>query len=96
MQRICATTDAAERTARRAERAAFNYWLLRYLESSVGRPVEGVVVEEGPRPVVQLVETLWEQPVPALAGTAEGTPVTLRVERVNPRAGLLILVPAAG
>jgi len=49
------------------------------------------VVEVEPRPVVQLTETLWEQSMPGLAGVAPGAALSLRVERVNPRAGLIVL-----
>jgi exoribonuclease-2 len=91
LQRIAATTEQAEIDARRAERAAEEYWLLRYLERSSGEIVEALVVETEPRPVVQLAETLREQPMPSLAGVEPGQRVDLRVERVNPRAGLLVL-----
>jgi hypothetical protein len=49
------------------------------------------VVETEPRPVVQLVESQREQPMPSLAGVEAGRTVRLRIERVNPRAGLLVL-----
>jgi exoribonuclease-2 len=91
MQRIAATTERAEIEARRAERAANEFWLLRYLEQQTGQLVAGVIVEAEPRPVIQLVETLWEQPLPSLAGREAGAIVKLRVERVNPRAGLVSL-----
>jgi len=91
MQRIAADTERAEQEARRAERAAEEYWVLRYLEQQVGESVEGIVVATQPRPFVQLEETLWEQAMPALAGCEAGQRVTLRIERVNPRAGILIL-----
>ena len=91
MQRIAATTDRADADARRAERAAEQYWRLRYLERRTGEEVEAVVVDTEPRTVVQLIETLHEQPLPALTGVEAGTPVTLRIEHVNPRAGRLVL-----
>lgn len=91
IQRVAATTERAEIEARRAERAAVDYWLLRYLEQSVGRTVEAIVVETAPRPVVLLSETLREQPMPSLARVEPGERLLLRVERVNPRAGLLAL-----
>jgi exoribonuclease-2 len=91
LQRIAATTERAEAEARQAERAWAEYWLLRYLEQRAGEIVDAWVVETRPRPVVQLVETLWEQPMPSLKGVEPGEVVRLRIERVNPRAGLLVL-----
>jgi len=96
MQRIAATTEQVELEARRAERAAEDYWMLRYLEGSVGETIEALVVESDPRPIVLLLETLREQPLPSLAGVEAGTPVRLVVQRVNPRAGLLVLRLADG
>ena len=94
LRRVAATTEQAELDARRAERAAEDYWVLRYLESFVGRTIEALVLETDPRPVVLLLETLREQPMPSLAGVEPGRRVSLAVQRVNPRAGLLVLRPA--
>lgn len=96
LRRIAATTEQAELDARRAERAAEDYWLLRYLEPRVGQTLEALVVETDPRPVVLLLETQREQPLPALAGIEAGRPVQVVVQRVNPRAGLLLLRPVEG
>ena len=93
LRRILASTDRAESEARRAERQAAGYWLLRYLGTYVGRDVDGTVVETQPRAIVLLDETLLEIPVPALAGVDRGDRVRLRVERVVPRAGLTRLRP---
>ncbi len=93
LRRIAATTERAEADARRAEQAAGEYWLLRHLERFAGRTVEGIVVEVEPRPIVQLVETLLEQPVRGLAGVEPGQTVRLVVVEVVPRAGLLSLRP---
>ena len=41
-----------------------------------------------------LDETLLETTVPALVGSAVGDRVRLTIERVNPRADLLVLRPA--
>lgn len=95
MQRIAATTERAEIDGRRAERSVERYWLLRYLQQRGPELLEAVVVEPGPRPVVVLLETLLEETVPSLAGTEAGTIVRLRVERVNPRADILLLRPAS-
>jgi exoribonuclease-2 len=91
MQRIAATTERAESEARRAERASNDFWLLRYLEERTGHRVDATVVEVEPRPVVQLAETLWETPLPSLVGAQLGETLQLTIERVNPRAGLLVL-----
>jgi exoribonuclease-2 len=93
MLRLAAATERAEVDARRAERTSNEYWMLRYLESQVGHEIEALVVDLDPRPIVQLVETLWEQPVAALTGADTGERVRLHVERVNPRAGILALRP---
>jgi len=53
--------------------------------------VAAVIVEVKPRPVVLLLETLIELPMPGLAGEALGQRLQLRVERVNPRAEILKL-----
>jgi hypothetical protein len=47
-----------------------------------------------PRPIVVPRRDLLEQPVPSLVGAATGDRVRLTIERVNPRADLL--VPEAG
>lgn len=91
MQRIAASTEQAEADARRAEQAADDFWLLRYLERQGGQELAAVVVELAPRPVVQLVETLREQPLPGLHGVELGQAIRVRVAKVNPRAGLLVL-----
>jgi len=91
MLRLAGATERAEADARRAERSVNDYWTLRYLAVRQGEEVEALVVDLDPRPIVQLVETLWEQPVSALAGVAVGSRVSLRIERVNPRAGILVL-----
>jgi exoribonuclease-2 len=91
MQRIAATTERADRDARRAERGAEEFWRLRYLEGRTGQEVDAVVVETQPRTVIQLLETLHQQPMPALTGVELGGIVRLCIEHVNPRAGRLIL-----
>jgi exoribonuclease-2 len=91
MQRILGTTELAERNARLAERNRAEFWGLRYLEARAGQWLEACVVEVDPRTVVQLAETLREQPMPGLRGVEPGQQVRVRVERVVPRAGLLIL-----
>ena len=94
MQSILASTERAESEGRRAERAADRYWMLRWLARSVGGTVTGVVVDVFPRPIVVLDETLMEQPVPSLVAASIGDRVRLKVERVNPRADVLVLRPS--
>jgi exoribonuclease-2 len=91
MQRIQATTERADRDSRRAERAAEEFWRLRYLERLTGEEVDAVVVDVEPRTVIQLTETLHEQPMPSLTGVEAGTAVRLSIEHVNPRAGRVVL-----
>jgi hypothetical protein len=55
--------------------------------------VEGIVVETEPRSVVVLHESLLEEAVPSLSGVPIGAEVRLRIEKVNPRADLLVLRP---
>jgi len=94
MQVLLAATERAEIDARRAERAMDRYWMLRWLAQSAGGTVTGVVVDVFPRPIVVLDETLMEQPVPSLVAAAVGDRVRLKIERVNPRADVLVLRPA--
>jgi exoribonuclease-2 len=94
MQAILASTERAESEGKRAERAMDRYWMLRFLEQSIGGTVTGVVVDVVPRPIVVLDETLLELPVPSLVAAATGDRVRLTVVRVNPRADLLVLRPA--
>jgi exoribonuclease II len=91
IQAILAATERSEGEGRRAERAVARYWMLRWLERAKGGTVTGVVVDTVPRPIVVLDETLLEDPVPSLVGAAVGDRVRLRIERVNPRADLLVL-----
>jgi exoribonuclease-2 len=91
MRRVAATTERAEADARRAEEAANEYWLLRYLERHVGEALAATVVETEPRPIVQLDETLREQPVRGLVGVEPGQRLRVSVVRVEPRAGVLSL-----
>jgi exoribonuclease-2 len=94
MQALLAATERAESDGKRAERAMDRYFMLRWLERSQGGTVTGVVVDVMPRPIVVLDETLLEQVVPSLVAASTGDRVRLRVERVNPRADLLVLRPA--
>jgi exoribonuclease-2 len=94
MQLLQAATERAENEGRRAERAMDRYFMLRWLERSTGSTVTGVVVDVQPRTMVVLDETLLEQSVPALVGAATGDRVRLKIERVNPRADVLVLRPA--
>jgi exoribonuclease-2 len=91
--RVAATTERAEADARRAEAAANEYWLLRYLEVRTGSELEATVVESQPRAIVLLDETFQELPVRGLEGLEAGRRVRLRVVRVEPRAGVLSLRP---
>jgi exoribonuclease-2 len=94
LQRIVATTERAEAEGRRAESAGDRYWSLRYIEQRRDETLEAVVVATEPRPIVQLSETLLEQPAPSLAGLPAGERVRLAVVKVNPRADVLVLRPA--
>jgi exoribonuclease-2 len=94
LQRIVATTERAEAEGRRAETAGDRYWSLRYIEQRQDEILDAVVVATEPRPIVQLSETLIEQPAPSLAGVPAGERVRLAVVKVNPRADVLVLRPA--
>jgi exoribonuclease-2 len=93
MQVLLAATERAESEGRRAERAMDRYFMLRWLERSIGGTVTGVVVDVFPRPIVVLDETLLELPVPSLVDASPGDRVRLKVLRVNPRADVLVLRP---
>jgi len=93
MQLLLASTDRAESEGRRAERTMDRYYMLKWLQRSVGETVTGVVVDTMPRPIVVLDETLLEQPVPSLVGASTGDRIRLKIERVNPRAEVLVLRP---
>lgn len=93
LQGVLAATERAEIEARRAERAISRYWMLKWLAQRRGGTVTGVVVDLAPRPIVVLDETFLEEPVPALVGASLGDRVRLRIERVNPRADLVVLRP---
>ena len=82
MQRVAATTERAETDARKAERNRDDFWMVRYLDARVGETVEATVVDVQPRTVVQLEETLWEQPMPSVKGVEPGERI-----RVQRRAG---------
>jgi exoribonuclease-2 len=92
LQRIAASTERAELDGRRAERAVDRYWLLRHLEAKIGEIVPALVVEDEPRPIVILVDTMIEEPVRGLSAPI-GSTVRLRIERVDPRADVLRLRP---
>jgi exoribonuclease-2 len=94
MQAILAATERAESEGRRAERAMDRYFTLRWLSRSAGGTVTAVVVDVTPRPIVVLDETLLEVVVPSLVDAAKGDRVRLKVDRVNPRADVLVLRPA--
>ena len=74
-----------------AIRAAFTTLSLPLLGLLLLVSVPQLVVELGPRPVVQLTETLWEQSMPSLSSVSLGERLRVRIERVNPRAHLLVL-----
>lgn len=93
LQAIAATTDLAERRARRAEREARDYWTLRWLAARTGEELEATVLAVEPRVRVLLDGCLWQRDVPGLTGATPGERVRLRVARVLPRAGLLHLQP---
>ena len=87
-----------ERLARQAEQLQSQTRIIQSLEGRLdsleqksAEEVEARLLAVEPRPVVQLVETLWEQPMPSLVDVEPGTRLRLRVEHVNPRAGLLSL-----
>jgi exoribonuclease-2 len=90
---VLAATERAEIEGRRAERAVSRYWMLKWLAQARGGTVTGVVVDLTPRPIVVLDETLLEEPVPSLTHASPGDRVRLRIERVNPRADLVVLRP---
>ena len=91
MQRIAATGEAAERQARRAERDADEYWLLRWLAAREGETIGATVLSTEPRALVRLDDCLWIVPLRAAASRSAGERLELAIRHVNPRAGVLHL-----
>ena len=99
LQRIAATYEEQERSSRLAERGSREYWLLRWLEEAKRRAapgplrVKGTVtgIEGRGRTDIELSETLVVSSVPRRPGHLPGQLLDLIVEKVNARAGSLML-----
>jgi len=92
LARIAATTDEAERAARRAENSADEYWILKFLSGKIGQTVEGVIVAVEPRKTeIELVETLRVVTLAPRPDHKTGARVTLVIDAVRPREGVLKL-----
>jgi exoribonuclease-2 len=99
LQRIAATYEEQERESRMTERASRDYWLLRWIEDAKRRAapaplrVRGAVtgIEGRGRTDIELCETLYVSSVPRRPGHAPGQVLDLIVEKVNPRAGTILL-----
>jgi exoribonuclease-2 len=90
LQRIAATTEAAEQTMRKAERQSREFWFLRYLEGHVGEEVEAVVVDVRPRRVLaELVPYLRQVALSPREHHQIGAKITVRITVVRPRAGVV-------
>jgi len=92
MARIAATTEEAERAARRAEAAADDYWILKYLSEKVGETIEGTIVAvEARRTEVELSETLKAATIPPRPDHLPGKVLKLVIDDARPREGILRL-----
>ncbi len=92
MARIAATTEEAERAARRIETGAAEYFILKHLAARAGETVEGVVVAVDPRRTeVEIQETLTVAGIAPRPGHAPGARVRLVIEEARPRQGFLRL-----
>ncbi|MBI3449875.1 MAG: RNB domain-containing ribonuclease [Acidobacteria bacterium] len=90
LARIAATTDEAERAARRAENSSDEYWILKYLAGRIGETVEGVIVAvETRKTEIELVETLRVVTLAPRPDHRAGTRVKLVIDSVRPREGIL-------
>jgi exoribonuclease-2 len=90
--RIAATTEEAERDARRAEAAADDYWILKFLAGKVGEEIEGTIVAvEARRTEVELTETLRSAAIAPRPDHAPGKTLRLIVDGARPREGDLRL-----
>ena len=90
MTEIGAETDRAERGARRLERDANDYWMLRWLEQQT-EPLDALVVAVEPKAIVRLEATAMELPLSAAARNTPGDRIQVEVDHANPRAGRLQL-----
>src|SRR5262249_47346801 len=92
MARIAATTEEAERAARRAEAGAETYWILKHLAGRMGQEVQATVLAAEPRRTeVELADTLRPASIAPRPDHAPGVRLTLVIEEVRPREGILRL-----
>jgi len=91
---VAATTEAAEKAARQAERGSVEYWLLRHLETRIGAELEAQVLStEGYRTEIELVELALRIKVTPRTEFQLGARLRLTVTAVDPRAGRLDVEP---
>jgi len=92
MARIAATTDEAERAARRTEASAQEYWILKDLASRAGEEVEAVIVAVDPRRTeLELTDTLRPGSIAPRPYHVPGKRLRVIVEEARPREGILRL-----
>ena len=87
---ISATTEEAERAARRAEAGGTSYWILKYMSSRLGEEIEGVIVAvEARRSVVELTDTLKVISIAPRPDHVAGQRLRLVIDSAAPREGTL-------
>jgi exoribonuclease-2 len=92
---VAATTEAAEKAARQAERGSVEYWLLRYLEGRLGAEYEALVLSaEGYRTEIELLDLALRIKVAPHPEYRTGAHLRLTIAGVDPRAGKLEVQPA--
>ncbi|MBU0486053.1 MAG: RNB domain-containing ribonuclease [Proteobacteria bacterium] len=89
-----AVINRVQSKANLVRRLRHRYWILRYLEKSVGQRLEAMVIDQGNRRVnVVLLDCLLESDLPLSQGiaTEPGSTVKVKVVRVSPIDDLLRL-----
>jgi exoribonuclease-2 len=95
LRRIIADLEISQNRIKMVEQQRVRYWLLRYLEGIVGQDVTAMVLERNPKGyLLLLTDYLLEVGVSILSKELQpGDGVTVRVERVDPRMGIIRVSP---
>jgi exoribonuclease II len=97
LKTILAEVEAALSRAGAVDHDRRRYWLLRYLGQRQGAVYSGVVLDRFPRNYLVLLPELMQEIDIPVGGKelAPGDPVQVRIETVQPRAGMLKVTPVA-
>lgn len=93
MQRVAATTEAAERAARTIERGNREYWILRWLELQPSELVLDAVVTrpEERRTLIEIHDLVYHASIQPRPEHKPGRKVRVVVDAVEPRAARLVV-----